>query len=183
MINLEIRTMKIPKYHTKFRISVVLFLWISVSACGYQFTGGGNLPAGVNSMCITMLKNRTGEIGIETIFTNDIIREFTRNSSVALTSRERADAVLSGVIRSLRIETVSRSGQNISLEDRVKLAADLKLTDQEGNIIWSVKDLSGNEAYNVTDNKLSTEHNRHDAISEISKKLAESVYYRLTGNF
>ncbi|MCP4351114.1 MAG: hypothetical protein GY795_37085 [Desulfobacterales bacterium] len=165
------------------RIFVIFVLCISVSACGYRFTGGGNLPEGIKSICITMFENCTGEIGIESVFTNDIIHEFTRNSNVHLTSLEKAEAVLSGTVRSVNIETLSRDGQSAALERRVRLALDLKLADQEGKVVWSVKNVSGNEAYKVMSDRLATEHNRQEAISEISERLAESVYYQLTDNF
>ncbi len=165
------------------RIFIILLLCISLSACGYRFSGGDNLPGSIKSICITVFENCTGEIGIETVLTNDIIHEFTRNSNVALTSMEKADAVLSGTIRSVRIETLSRSGQSAALERRVRLTLDLKLADPEGKVIWSAKDISGNEAYKVLPDKLATEHNRQDAVSEISKRLAERVYYQLTDSF
>ncbi|MCP4106774.1 MAG: hypothetical protein GY749_14755 [Desulfobacteraceae bacterium] len=169
--------------HYPNRIFIISVLCISLSACGYRFAGSGNLPEGIKSICITMFENCTGEIGIEAVFTNDIIHEFTRNSNVYLTSVEKAEAVLSGTVRSVNIETLSRDGQSAALERRVRLALDLKLADREGKVVWSVKNVSGNEAYKVMPDKLATEHNRQDAISEISERLAESVYYQLTDNF
>ena len=152
-----------------------------LSACGYRFAGGGSLPSGIKSVCVTMLANRTSETGVENTFTNDLIYEFTRNGKIA--SIDKADALLSGVIRSMSIETISHRGAHTSSERRVTFTLDLKLTDNEGRIIWSAKGVSGNEAYDVESDKLSTEQNRSKAISTLSTRLAEKVYNSLTEDF
>lgn len=161
-------------------VFAILCFLAFLSACGYKFAGGGTLPSGINSVCVTILENRTSEIGVENTFTNDLIYEFTRNGKFA--SIDKADALLSGVVKSMSIETISHSGAQTSLERRVKFTLDLKLTDQNGRILWS-KGISDNEAYDVVSDKLSTEQNRHNAISTLSTRLAEKVYNSLTADF
>ncbi|MDO9565144.1 MAG: LptE family protein [Candidatus Desulfaltia sp.] len=161
-------------------VFAILCFLVFLSACGYRFAGGGTLPSGINSVSVKILENRTSEIGIENTFTNDLIYEFTRKGKIA--SIDKADAFLSGVIQSMSIETISHSGVHTSLERRVTFTLDLKLTDNNGRIVWS-KAVSGDEAYDVVSAKLSTEQNRHDAISTLSKRLAEKVYNSLTEDF
>ena len=48
-------------------------------SCGYHFAGSGSFPAGVSRIFITLLENRSAETGAESIFTSDLIFEFTRN--------------------------------------------------------------------------------------------------------
>lgn len=152
-----------------------------LSACKYKFAGGGTLPSGINSVCVTILANRTSETGVENTFTNDLIYEFTRNGKIA--GIDKADALLAGVVKSMSIETISHSGAYTSLERRVTFTLDLKLTDNDGRIIWSAKGISGNEAYDVASDKLTTEQNRRNAISTLSTRLAEKVYNSLTEGF
>ena len=163
----------------------IIFLGIIFSACGYRFAGEGNLPNNVKSIFIKILENRTGETGVENVFTNDLIYEFTRDRKVVLTSSDKADAILTGVINNMRIRTISRKGSHTPLERRVQVAVDLKLTDPDGSVIWSAKGVSTNEAYNVDpdNNKHVTEQNRRVAISVLSKRLAEKVYNDLTADF
>lgn len=161
-------------------VFAILCFLAFLSACGYKFAGGGSLPSGINSVCVTILENRTSEIGVENTFTSDLIYEFTRNGKIA--SLNKADALLSGVVKSMSIETISRSGTQTSVERRVTIILDLKLTDNDGRIIWS-KGISGNEAYDVASDKLSTEQNRRSAISTLSTRLAEKVYNSLTEDF
>jgi len=159
----------------------ILLLCLCFSACGYRFAGG-DFPPDIKTLCITVFENRTAETGIETLFANDLLNEFTK-SSLVLTGRAEADAVLAGEIESLAIKTVSRQGSHTALEREVRIAVALKLTDPDGVEIWSAKGISDNEAYPVTPDKSETEQNRRNAVSEISKRIAEDVYDRLTSDF
>jgi outer membrane lipopolysaccharide assembly protein LptE/RlpB len=162
----------------------IIFLFsMFLSSCGYRFVGSGSFPAGIKSVSIPILENRTSETGMENIITNDLIYEVTRDKKVALTSRSEADALLSGVIKSMSIETISRRGTHSPLERRVTVTVDLKLTVPDGRVIWSASGVSANEAYDVMSDKLATEQNRRNAISVLSKRLAEKVYNRITGDF
>ena len=163
----------------------IIFLGIIFSACGYRFAGEGNLPSNVKSIFIKIFENRTGETGVESVIANDLIYEFTRDRKVVLTSSDKADAILTGVIKNMRTRTISRKGSHTPLERRVQVAVDLKLTDQDGSVIWSAKGVSANEAYNVDpgNNKHVTEQNRRVAISTLSKRLSEKVYNDLTADF
>lgn len=154
------------------------------SSCGYRFPGGGNLPAGVNRIFVTTLENRTRESGMETIITNDLILQLVQNQKEAVASRrDEADAVLSGVVESIRNETVVRATERIALERRVTISVSLKLITPEGDVIWYGNGISENETYKVADDEMRTEANKKAAISVASKRLSERVYDRLTGDF
>jgi outer membrane lipopolysaccharide assembly protein LptE/RlpB len=162
--------------------AIILF-WLLVSACGYQFSGGGSLPSGITSISIEMFENRTSETGVETIITNDLIYEFTRREQVVVTVSDKADAILTGVVKSISERTISHKGEYTSDERRVKLNLDLKLKDKSGGVIWSAKDVSDNEAYKVLPNKQATEQAKKVAIKRLSKRLAENIFNNLTANF
>lgn len=167
-------------------VTIAVLLWgccLMATACGYRFTGGGDLPEGVRTINVATLVNRTAETGLENVITNDLIYEFTRSGKAAVTERSKADAVLSGVIRSLGIATVSHKGENVAFERRVTVLVDLKLTDAADNTIWSVRNFSANETYEVESDKLSTEQNKKEAIAQLSKRLAEKAYNRMTEDF
>jgi len=162
---------------------ILVLCWTTVAACGYRFTGGGDLPEGIRKISVTILENRTQETGLENVVTNDLIYEFTRSGKAKVTDREQADAILSGVIRSMRTATVTHRGEQTALERRVTISVDLKLTDQAGQVLWAVKGLSANETYVVESDKLDTEENKREAIAALSKRMAEKVFNRMTGDF
>lgn len=159
---------------------LIIIVCIFVSACGYRFMGSGDLPSGVEKIHVLILENNTAETGAENIFTNSLRYEFIRQKRNA--SKEEADALLSGTIKSLRYNTITHRRRHTSLERRVTVQVELKLTDMDGRVIW-FKDVSARETYDVLDDKLSTEQNRTRAISELSQRLAENAYYSLTDNF
>ena len=152
-------------------------------ACGYRFTGGELFLPEIKSIHIAVFENRTAEPGLEALFADDLINEFTKRSSLVLTDKNNADAVLSGEIRSLEIKAISRKGANMTLERQVRLVAEIKLTDSQGKLLWSGTDMSDTEAYPVLSETMATEHRRENALAMISKRLAETVYNRLTDNF
>ncbi len=170
-------------YFIKNNIWIAFVLLMFSSACGYRFAGSGSFPAGIKSVSIPIFENRTSETGMENTLTNALIYEVTRGKKVALTSMDKADALLSGVIKSMSIETISRKSTHSPLERRVTVTVDLKLTDPSGRVIRSVKGVSESEAYDVMPDKPATEQKRRDAISVLSKRLAEKAYNRITADF
>jgi len=162
---------------------IVFLCCLSVGACGYRFTGGGDLPEGIRKISVTVLENRTGETGFENVMTNDLIYEFTRSRKASVTDREVADAVLSGVIQSMRDDTVSRKTEQTALERRVTISVNLRLVDTDGKVLWAVKGLSANETYDVESDKLATEQNKRIALAKLSKRFAEKVFSSMTDDF
>jgi outer membrane lipopolysaccharide assembly protein LptE/RlpB len=168
---------------TNTRHLILIFCCLAVAACGYRFTGGGDLPEGIRQISVTVLENRTGETGLENVLTNDLIYEFTRSGKATVTDREGADAVLSGVIQSVREDTVSRKGEQTALERRVTISVDLRLVDPGGEVLWAVKGLSANETYDVESDKLATEDNKQAALDTLSTRFAEKAFSSMTDDF
>lgn len=163
---------------------VAIFLFcLSLLGCGYKFAGSGSFPVGIQSVCIPILKNNSSEAGVENTITNDLIYEITSHDIAILPSKSEADGVLSGVITSITIETIARQDTQTSSERRVTVTVHLTLTSRDGAIVRSVKGLSDHEEYDVATDKTETEQNKLDAISVLSKRLAEKVYNRITEDF
>ncbi len=163
---------------------LVWLLWIPLLSCGYQFVGGGTLPAGIDAVYIDMFENRTTETGLEIVITNSFIDEITRNNKNAYTSRrDQADAVLTGVVRNMRVNNISRKGSQTAVQRRVILAVDVTLTDPDGAVIWSVVGAAEDEEYDVAGDKASTDRNLKTALEALTGLLAENVYAQMTDDF
>ncbi len=170
----------------KYEYRLIAFLGVLsmlIASCGYRFAGQGNLPDGARNLGVTVFANRTAETGVENIVTRCLIAEFVSRGVKVGGGSKGADVVLSGSVESLRIHTISRSGQQTALERRVNLSVDAKLAGIDGTIIWSVKGLTDSEAYDVEQDKPATEQNRSGAIERLSRRLAEVVYARVTEDF
>jgi outer membrane lipopolysaccharide assembly protein LptE/RlpB len=167
----------------KRRAAVVLMLLLA--ACGYQFAGGGDFPAGVSRVFIPMLENRSAETGAESILTNDLIYEFTRSRKESLAQeRSLADGILTGTIVSLSVENIARSTVSTAVERRVTGILSLRLESPDGRILWASGNIVERQSYSVVDgSKTATDQKKSDAIAVVSKKLAESAFNRLTDDF
>jgi len=174
---------KFPKfYYLIFSFVNAIILLITMTSCGYRFSGQGSLPKDIKSIHIAIFENRTREIAAEHIFTNDLISEFTKNR-IKITNREKADALLTGVIETMRINTISRKDSITSLERRIIAGVSISLTDPNGNTIWSDSNIFENETYNIMTEKSDTTYGKKSAIHSISKRIAEEIYDRLTQKF
>lgn len=168
-----------------FSSGMMIFLMAMLAACGYHFAGGGSFPAGVTRIYITMLENRSSEAGIESTFTGDLMYEFTRNRKSAIADdRESAEAVLSGTISRISTANISRSSISTALERRVIVTLNLRLISPDGQVIWSSGDIVEDEDYIVvSENKTATDHNKRKALLEVSRKMAEAAFSRMTDDF
>lgn len=175
-------TIKAFFYQQKF-IWPVIIAPLLFSACGYRFAGSGNLPGGIQTIAIEIFQNRTPETGLENTITNDLIYEFTRKGRSVQKNSKQADAILTGIIVSERITTISRQAQQGPLARRVAITVNLKLTGSDGEVKWSASDVSEFEEYDVAASRQETDSNKRQAIENLSKKLSEKVYSRLTDNF
>ena len=100
-----------------------------------------------------------------------------------MVSRDTADAVLSGMIVSLKENTISHTASYDSDERRVIITLNLALKGTDGKVIWSRRRLSDREAFKVASDKLATERNKKAAIEVISERLAERVHNEIFQDF
>ena len=153
------------------------------AGCGYRFSGGGSLPAGIRSLEVPVFANKTGQSGAEVIFTKAFIRELSRHPGLKLAPESAGDARMLGEIARVRVLTASRRDSQSVLERRIFVTVKAVLKRADGSIAWSAADLSENEVYSVNENKLVTEDNRNKALEKIADKIAEQIMFSATSDF
>ena len=161
----------------------LLLICLLLPSCGYRFSGGGRLPGGVETLSVLMLENRTAEVGIQTQLNSDIIYEVTRRDSARVARSENADALLSGVVKTIQDTDIAHTGTSTASQRRVTLTVDMKLERPDGTLLWSRNGLSDYEAYDVAADRNQTDLNRSSAIEKLSKRLAEIIYKSITDDF
>ena len=164
-------------------ICIVGMAFLTLAACGYRFSGGGDLPGGVNRVSVGIFENNSAETGVEGVISNDILSEFTRNGKAFTYRSEAGNAVLSGGVLSVTTLSISRQSVHKAQEQRVTVTISLRMTDPKGAVIWQASRISEHEEYEVAEDKGTTEHNKRAAIAKLSRRLAEKVYYQMTDNF
>ena len=65
-------------------IAVATAAALAISGCGYRFQGEAKLPAGAQTVFVSMFENRTNEPALETIVTNAVVFEFIKRSRTAV---------------------------------------------------------------------------------------------------
>jgi len=162
---------------------LVLLIYLLLPSCGYRFSGGGSLPGGAETLSVLMLENRTAEVGIQTRLTSDITYEVTRRDSSWIARPENADALLSGVVKTVQDTDIAHTRTSTASQRRVTLVIDMKLERPDGTTLWSRNGLSDYEAYDVAANRSQTDLNRRSAVEKLSKRLAETIYKSITDDF
>ena len=159
---------------------------VSFYACGYRFADTGQFPADVSSIFIQLFENRTSEVGIESVFTDELTSQFTsRGNAQTLTdSATRSDAVLSGVIKRVDITNISKISEMVVSERRVVVTVAASLVASDGKTVWQVGSVSGTGTYEVDqDDHEITEGNKREAIAVAAQRIAQILYNSLIQDF
>ena len=156
---------------------------IMASACGYRFSGSGQMPQGIEDVFIPVVGNRSSETGLENIMTDALVYEFALSGVHVPSDRKEADAILSGVISSALDEPASRSSTRTITEKRVTVTLDLKLVTHEGEVVWSRKGITGSETYTTGLTKPESRIHKKAALETVTQRIAELVYQNITANF
>jgi len=160
-------------------------LAIGLSGCGYHFVGNDvRAPGNIQSIAVGVVENKTTIVGIETIFTNQLLNEFIRTQRLAVKPPTEADAILSGTINSIKTDAIAHLDPEKTAETRVTVGLSLTLKQREtGKILWENRSLSYYQEYTDFALPTATSENRRLAIAYIANFLAEKVYQEIFANF
>ena len=166
------------------RCLIIILTVLLCFACGYRFGEQGGFPGNTESLFVKVLENRTQETGVENIVTAALLSELTlRKTNNLASGLDNADVVLSGVVEAVEIGTIATRTRDTAGERRVTVTVALKLTKQDGNVVWSTQGLTDDQGYFVVADNERTDQNRRDAIRLLSRRMAEKVVNRLSDDF
>ena len=154
------------------RLICALLSLMLLGACGY--TTRSLMPGGVNKMAVDIFENDSFEREIEITLAREIARELNHKSTVQVTRRRNADAVLTGRILRVSYPTLVETTNNEVSEQAIILQAmvELKRTS-DGKVISAFR--IANRAELVVERGES----RRTAFAEALKDLAEDIVNRL----
>lgn len=162
------------------------------------------VPGGYKEIAIPVFKNKTSEVGIESDFTNALIRRFERSQVATVTSKATAPLRLDGVIETLEVKSGpavkgERGSKNALPVDTVltsvyelKLTARIRLRRQsDEKVIWeSVFSEQRNyqaprigESVVNSANATYNQSARHFVLTQIAEELMQEAHERITENF
>lgn len=187
-----------------------LVLLSAAVGCGYGFSGRGEgFPKDVQTVFVEPFVNRSRSVGIEDEIASALRSEFHRRGELKVVDRmDQADAILSGVVRSLDSRVVSVNRESEVLQFEATLVADVSLRRRSPDeILWRTQGFKWSEIYSgsrgavvttssafksktlnaadllgFTDIQL-TESLGREAKEEIAGRFASELHQRLMGLF
>jgi hypothetical protein len=108
-------------------------------------------PAGVRSLSVGTIENRSREFGLEKTLAFALEREVYRRGILRLSEKEaEGEAVMVGTVRSFVTRPVAFDAQDEAIQYEAELTVDLRLRRQDdGAVIWEAPGLHAIEDYTV----------------------------------
>lgn len=158
---------------------------LSAAACGYRFPGKGDAQfSGLKTVYVDHFVNKTQDGYAAQIMRSAFIGKFVEEGRFTLVpTRDRADVVCRGTIRSIQIAPLSYKASNIAAEERMTVVLEAILEETAGGrILWE------NRALSVTGDYLATpvamvENNRKNALLKLADDAAERAYQLMMSDF
>ena len=131
-------------------VAVLFLAFLTLSGCGYHFTGKGEaFPKDVHSIYVATFVNSSKNVGLEKEISSALRSEFRRRGRVRTVNQlDQADAILSGVVRSLETDVVSVNASDEVLQFRAVLEVDMTLRRRSPNeLLWRTEGSRMRETY------------------------------------
>ena len=154
-----------------------------VGACGYQLEGGGYINKGVSRVAVTVFENRSSETRAGVSFTNQLIQEIQAKTDTVVVDVDKTTRKIVGVVNSITFSALARTSTETVVERQVTAVVDIKLVGPGGEIVWSVKNMTATESYQVKSNRVDDTANKQKAVDKIAKRTAERVISQMMSNF
>lgn len=169
---------------TRLRVGAAIFLLFLIG-CGYQLEGKKNaLPSKARTLAIPFVKNSSTKLGLGSILTDELSRQFTTTKFLSLTSRENAEVILDVKIESVKIEgatliNIAKTSSRIFI---ITAVGSLKIAGS-GKLLWQQSRLSARQTFVVDKNPIITEMNEEKAMKKAARDLAEKIHNSIFASF
>jgi hypothetical protein len=134
------------------RIAAIILVALSTSGCGYALAGRGSfLPAYIQIVGIPPLANQSTFFQVEQILTEKLRTEFIGRGRYRVSpNAEGADAVVTGVVRSITVTPVGFTEQQLASRYQFTLTMSVEFTDtRTAKVLWSNAALIFREEYEL----------------------------------
>ena len=164
---------------------LILLGALLVGSCGYQLRGREtNLPPGIHSLAIPIFANQTDQTGVETDVVQALTAKFISSKRLAVTTRNSADALLSGTVKTFSTAPVAvTTSTQVSTEYRATLTVFFTFQGTKDGKVLFREEMSEWRNYPVESDLNATEQNKREAIRRISVLLAERIHELILGGF
>ena len=170
------------KYYNKIFIIIILssVIWMLIS-CSYSFTGA-SVASHLKTISISMFKDRSGsgEPNLENNLTNELIKKFIDDNSLAIAEKVNADALLECTIVSLpdSPEAVSGEKEKATLR-RLTMSVKVVFKDLVKKKTILERTISEYSTYDTKDFVTS----RSKALLNVVDKITEDILLAVVSNW
>ena len=186
-------------------VSLVACLAALSSCAGYRMGDSDRqIPGGYRTVAIPVFANKSMEAGIESYFTNALVREFERGRVGRVTSKSEAQTTLEGSIDNVNYVVSNQISKDqpggsflprnaiLNTEYRILLTATLRLRrNSDQKILWEgsfngersyLAPQIGEEGINSAD-AVYNQSARYQNIEAMASSLMNEAHNRITENF
>jgi outer membrane lipopolysaccharide assembly protein LptE/RlpB len=165
------------------RFFMTVCLIALVAACGYHFEGGGYINEDVTRVAVDVFENKSSETRAGMSFTNQLIREIQQKTDTLVVDSAKATRKIVGTVNAITFSALARVNTATVVERKVTALVDVQLLGPDGEILWSVKNLSAKESYTVEVDKVDDEANKREAVEKIALRSSEMIVSQMMTNF
>ena len=161
-------------------------LCLLLHGCGYSISQGKNpsVPLWMEKVYVEPWTNRTNEIRLSSLITDEIRHRFIMSNTFRLVRKEDADVVLSGEVRSVRNTGLSYVRYDQTIEREVIVECAVKMIEKKtGRVIWESSNITRSQSYLVGRELMETEGLKDETLKKVSRYMAEVIYHRVAEVF
>ncbi len=188
-------------------LALCSLIWalFTLSSCAYRLGDSDRqIPGGYRTVAIPVFQNRTLEAGIESYFSNALVREFERGRVGRVAEKSEAQTTLEGTIESVgyavstQIQNTPETNQFLpfgtilNTEYRINLMTTLRLRrNSDQKILWEGS-FNGERSYLAPQigkpgvnsaNAVYNQSARYQNIQAMATDLMNEAHNRITENF
>ena len=167
-------------------LSVQLLLcFLILPSCGYRVASQNRIAMDVGSVAVVPLENATTTYEVEQFLTRSLIESLVKRTSwKVVESPDRADAVLSGVVSSVRASPVTFGAASFGSTFLVTVTAAVELRDRRNNKVLFRNDrYIFREQYVINSDVESFFSEQSPALQRVAEDFASSVVTSILEGF
>jgi len=170
----------------KNKFCYIFLLIVLLAGCGYHLRGTSALyeKHKIKYLAIPVFANKTFEPHIERMVTDALIEEMKYSGDIIITSRNSADAELTGSIKSFSSSIVSTLRGDMAYEYRITFVISAVLTDlKSGKVIWRDDNIVAEQIFKAGSTPLLHEGSKREAVKNAAYAAAREIYHRVNEDF
>jgi len=156
--------------------------------CGYHLVGlSSNLPPKLKTLYVAPFVNQSARSEVDQRLTEQISQEWVRRGRFELMSNaEKADAVLTGTVKSAVVNPVQFDPQGRATQYQLTVTIDVQLVDRTGEkpvVLWHDERFSRNTAYPVDPLAKDYFDREVEAMDILSRTMAQDLVTTILEGF